>query len=432
MKKNISIALFLMLLIDAPIETKAQEKNLEALNTIATQYYSGSQKKDALIWIHLDKNLYTPGSNCLFSIYLINTSNYRLMRNDYTVYAELVDEKENIIQYALFNKQAFSLTGSIRLPDTLKEGIYRFRAFTKNIVERNPEKIAEVLVYILDPKTASPSPIPAELRLYQPFTKSTIKFLASPEGGYIISGINNKIAVSVFDAEGKPLEVDGVFKNSIDTSIIRFHTNALGLASINIAGIRNRKYKASIQFDNRTYEKDILASPVMAWQVSVVQRTKSTIKLRIALSDSLYKIKPNSYLLGVSAGKICFAANGNGMYEIEIPITNFPPGIATFQLYDQQKQLVSSRSVFIQEETLNISLTTNQKKYAPREWVKMNLDITDLSGKPLKSRFSISITDDVYLENVPNDSLYKFRLLLNDWIFDKPLSSEQLHRILQD
>ncbi len=431
MKRNIIIAA-LVLIFHYPSSLQAQNENLSALNEIASQYYNSPQKNELSRWVHLDKYLYTPGSDLWFSVYQLKAPNYVASVAEKILYADLINENDSLIRYVLLNKQGLSLSGHIKLPDSLSEGKYKFRVYTKSMMEKNPEQVAITPLFILNPGSANSSVTIGSERIYRAPGTPSVQFHCYPEGGSIISGVNNKIVVTAFDADGKPLEVEGKLTNLIDTASIRFHTNTWGLGAITLMGIKNRKYVATMQYQDQKYSEEIPASPAVAWQLSVVERTGNMVKLRVSLSDSLYKIKPVSYVIGVAGGRIFFAANGKGMYEMNVPLTNFHAGIATFKLYNEQKQLVSNRAVYKQEESVSVSITTNQKVYDPREWVKMDVNVNDYSGKPAASRFSVSVTDDVYEINPTSDSLIRVRLLLNDWLVNKSFCPEQLSQLIKD
>lgn len=431
MKRNLVIVA-LILIVNYPSTLQAQNENLGMLNEIANQYYNSPQKNELSRWVHLDRFLYTPGSDLWFSVFQLKAPNYGSSGAEKILYAELVNESDSLIRYVLLNKQALSLSGHIKLPDSLAAGRYTFRVYTKSLMEKNPEKVANTPLYIIHPLSVNSSFTTSSDKIFRPAGNQSVQFHCYPEGGSIISGVINKIIVTAFDAAGKPLEIEGKLTNLIDTVAIRFRTNKWGLAAITLLGIKNRKYVASMQYQGQKYSEEIPASPAVAWQLSVVERSANMIKLRVSLSDSLYKIKPASYVIGVAGGRIFFAANGKGMYEMNVPLNNFPAGVATFKLYDEQKQLVSNRAVYKQEESISVSIATNQKVYDAREWVKMDVNVNDYSGKPVDSRFSVSVTDDQYEINSPYDSLIRAGLLLRDWLGSKSFCPEQLPELIKD
>ncbi len=431
MKRNLVVAV-LILIVNYPSSLKAQNENLGMLNEIASQYYNSPQKNELSRWVHLDRFLYTPGSDLWFSVFQLKAPNYVSIGAEKILYAELVNESDSLVRYVLLNKQALSLSGHIKLPDTLAAGKYTFRVYTKSLIEKNPEQVTHTPLYIFHPLSANSSFTVSSERNYRAPGKQSVQFRCYPEGGSIISGVTNRMVVAAFDADGKPLEVEGKLTNLIDTVAIRFRTNKWGLASITLMGIKNRKYVASMEYQGQKYSEEIPASPAVAWQLSVVERSANMIKLRVSLSDSLYKIKPASYVIGVAGGRIFFAANGKGMYEMNVPLNNFPSGVATFMLYNEQKQLVSNRAVYKQEESVSVSIATNQKVYDAREWVKMDVNVNDYSGKPIASRFSVSVTDEAYEINSPYDSLIRARLLLKNWLGNKSFCPEQLTQLIKD
>ena len=432
MKNNYFILFFSVFLFFTAKKVDAQNGSMTVLNELALKQYAASYRNGHSIWIHLDKNIYTAGSSIWFSLYVSDNPFIAASATYKTVYVELVNESDSLIECILFNNQAEILAGKIELPDSIHTGSYRFRAYTKTVVQSIPELLAEKVIYVTKPfSVIQPGSMPMQ-RIYMPGKNASPRFSYFPEGGCIISGIPNNILISAYDAGGNPLQLQGKVTNTFDTTTIRFQTNEWGLGHFILPGIKNRKYKATIQYNGQTYYDSILLPPLIGSQVSVVKRTGKSITIRISLSDSLYKTKPASYLLGISNRKICFAANGKGMYEVEIPLANFPKGVATFNLYNEQKELVSCRSVFIKEEAIELAVNTNQKKYDPREWVKIDISVTDRSGKPLKSHFSVSVTDDSFLGNAIYDSIQLFRFLLRDWLFDKPMCTDRFAQLLND
>ena len=113
-----------------------------------------------------------------------------------------------------------------------------------------------------------------------------------------------------------------------------------------------------------------------ASQISVTEQNNQTIKIRVSLGDSLYNKNKKTYLLGVSRDSLCFAASGTNMYDVIIPKSNFPKGRATLFLFNEEKEIVSQRSVYIDTGFTRVNIETDKSSYGQREKVKLNLDVT--------------------------------------------------------
>ena len=185
MKRNLVVAV-LILIVNYPSSLKAQNENLGMLNEIANQYYNSQQKNELSRWVHLDRFLYTPGSDLWFSVFQLKAPNYVSSGAEKILYAELVNESDSLVRYVLMNKQALSLSGHIKLPDTLAAGKYTFRVYTKSLIEKNPELVTHTPLYIFHPLSGNSSlPVSSE-KNYRAPGKQSVQFHCYPEGGSII------------------------------------------------------------------------------------------------------------------------------------------------------------------------------------------------------------------------------------------------------
>ena len=199
MKRNIVIVT-LILIINFPSTLHAQNENLGMLNEIANQYYNSPQKNELSRWVHLDRFLYTPGSDLWFSVYQLKAPNYVGSGAEKILYAELVNESDSLIRYVLLNRQGLSLSGHIKLPDTLADGRYTFRVYSKGQMEKNPEQVANTPLHIINPLAGNSSVTTGSERIYRAPGNQSVQFHCYAEGGSVISGVTNKIVVTAFDA----------------------------------------------------------------------------------------------------------------------------------------------------------------------------------------------------------------------------------------
>ena len=108
-----------------------------------------------------------------------------------------------------------------------------------------------------------------------------------------------------------------------------------------------KKYAVFIKNENN-YDS-ITALPLTnfyAVQLAVTQQNNDYITVRVALEDSIYLKDYTTYLIALSGDSLCFTGVGRGMYNVVIPVTKFPPGVATLYLFNNNRMnLLSSRSI---------------------------------------------------------------------------------------
>jgi TonB-dependent SusC/RagA subfamily outer membrane receptor len=103
-----------------------------------------------------------------------------------------------------------------------------------------------------------------------------------------------------------------------------------------------------------------------------------------------------SYLVAISKDKMVFASIGRGLYQVAVPANKLPDGIVTFYLFDAGFKLLSERSVYVEDNSLHVQLTTDKKLYKPNEKVTMDLTMTDGEQKPVASLVAISVIDSSF------------------------------------
>jgi TonB-dependent SusC/RagA subfamily outer membrane receptor len=118
------------------------------------------------------------------------------------------------------------------------------------------------------------------------------------------------------------------------------------------------------------------------------------VKLRVALGDSIYSQKPASYILGTARGVLHFAAMGNGMFELDLPLDKFPEGPATIHLFNNSEQELSRRTILVKRKSLDVQIKADKENYAARQKATISIDVKDKSGNPLTALLSVSVTDD--------------------------------------
>ena len=356
---------------------------LDQLAGKLTKEYADKAKE--LIVLQTDKTIYRAGTDIWFRAFSVSSNGFPVVSNDKVIYVELADESDSVVDRVLLNKEALQYNGSVPIPTILKPGIYQLRAYTKNIFQEHPADIFISPVYITGtadkPQTTKPQ-IGNEL-IY--------KFY--PEGDNLINGVNCAVVFTATDKNGIPLQVSGYVKDNFGNEMVKFAGNGIGKIVFEPYS-KDRRYNVHIKTDNSA--EQVFSLPAIrtgAFQLSLQKQTPEELVFRIALGDSAYNKKASSYLLGIADGKICFASEGKAMYMVNIPVNTLPHGIIDFYLYDANNELRSRRTVFNEGYNSVINITSDRQEYASRQKAKLNVNVTDKEGKPVKAVFSVSITD---------------------------------------
>jgi TonB-dependent Receptor Plug Domain len=391
------IVIFLVLIINYTIGYSQQVVPV-TLDKLAGNFIRNIRKNpEEKLFVSTDKWFYSAGENIWFKVFMLDAVSLRPIHEGKNLFLDLVNAKDSIVNQVLLNIEEKRTSGNILLPPNLKEGYYWIRAYTRNILLHDSNGIFVKPVYIIN----SGNPDPRSLT--DTYNKSVVdaedtsapRLLFYPEGGSIIAGTTATIAFRALNDRGEPLEVSGWVTDTRDSTATNFKTTLPGLGKFTFDVWNPRKYFAHIKWkNNRVITYPLPHIDQFASQLSLTEQNSQTIKIRISLGDSLYNKNKKTYLLGISRDSLCFAASGTNMYDVLIPKSNFPKGRATLFLFNEEKEIVSQRSIYIDTGFTNLAVETDKSVYGPREKVKLNLNSSAFEGHPLGALFTISVTDD--------------------------------------
>lgn len=127
--------------------------------------------------------------------------------------------------------------------------------------------------------------------------------------------------------------------------------------------------------------------------------------------------KPLSIIAHVR-GLVGFAARSNetlSEFSGSIPRSRFDNGIIHFTVFDANGTPVAQKLVFNDlGNTAKLSIKPDRESYASREWVTLNIALTDVAGNPVEGSFSASI---VHEASIP-DTLWRSSDI-RDWLLLK-------------
>jgi hypothetical protein len=371
------------------------------MDSLARQFvnYIRSEKKEKII-VLTDKSFYLAGETMWLKAWCLDAVSNHFARISKNLFVDLVDDRDSVVSQLLFNLDQQRTNGKILLPGSLKEGYYWLRGYTRNILAEDSNRIFVRPVYVLNGFKPDRKALSAHARTPALAGKDSaapgLRFF--PEGGSIISGTTANVAFRASDGKGRPLDLSGYVTDTRNDTVARFNTSMPGLGRFSFDAYNPRQYLVHIKGPQKEWTYPLPKIDQFAYQLSVVSRTEHMIRVRVSLGDSLYKKNKASRLLGISRDNLCFAASGTDMYEVDIPVANFPRGRATLYLFDDQSRIVSLRPLYVfNPDTASIVLTSDKPAYGLAEKVNLNISTGPQSnGHPLKALFAVSVADSRY------------------------------------
>jgi TonB-dependent SusC/RagA subfamily outer membrane receptor len=373
---------------------QAQPNQRATLDTIAGKLMREVLKnQDDRIYLHHDKPYYMAGSDIWFRVYILKDLSGQVSGNRNNIYVTLTNDKDSVIVQTVLNSGERDWSGALNIPAKSKEGFYTLRAFTRAMNDENADKDFSTQIYVVNGKSGIARPDLPSMAKSATGPNTIMHFY--PEGGSLVNGVDNLVAIEATDGDGNPVMVEGRIIDDNQKMIATFKSDQKGHGVVLFTPFKNRSYKAIVKRPNGA-DLSFNLPPInySACQLNLVSQDEKKIRLRVVLGDSLYPKKPVSYVLGVSQDKLCFAGIGNGMFETDVSLAPFPPGPAVFYVFDEKQQLQSTRRVFIDKKNIKVLIQADKETYAARQKAVINVSVSDLEGKPLQSLFSVSVTDD--------------------------------------
>ena len=394
---------------------------LEQLASKLTKDYAEHAKE--VIVLQTDKRIYRAGTEIWFRVYSISSNGAPVESKDKVIYVELVNDKDSVIERVLLDRAALQYNGSAAIQSNLSEGFYQLRAYTKTILKEYPADLFVSSVYVMDEGNDG-------MKVPPPDNGTIFKFY--PEGDNLVNGVPSTIVFTATDKDGRPLEVSGSVKDNFNNEVAKFSGNGIGKIVFEPYS-KDRTYKVYSKASGSAEQVHSLpAIKTGAFQLSLQKHTRDEFVFRVALGDSVYKKKASSYLLGISNGKICYAASGSAMYLVTIPVSSLPHGIVDFYLFDQNKELKSKRTVFNESYSSIINITTDRPEYGSRQKIKLNIDIVDNARQPLKAVVSVSVTDKILIgeKSMHDADIYLFARNSSGLLVDEFINNAETKDLL--
>ncbi|MEM6963730.1 MAG: carboxypeptidase-like regulatory domain-containing protein [Bacteroidota bacterium] len=218
-----------------------------------------------------------------------------------------------------------------------------------------------------------------------------------PEGGDMIAGLKNKVAFKVLNEFGKPADVAGIVINANGETVANFQSYHQGMGAFNFKPLPNEKYTAKItKPTNIKGEFPLPQSLANGNLMQVVQQDDEKMQVLVQSADS-----QSLTIVLQSQGNVVYSTATTpkvGEHLIEIPTRKFPIGIAQLTMFDASERPHAERLVFLNKnKTLDIQISTDKEQYLPREKVRMQIDVKDEDGNPVRGQFSVGVTDDKLL-----------------------------------
>ncbi|MBQ8593614.1 MAG: hypothetical protein IJ467_04895 [Bacteroidaceae bacterium] len=372
-----------------PYMLPAQSEQATGDYTPAAQFFATERNMlREKLYLHLDKPYYAAGDTIWLRGTLVNADTHSYLVKSNFIYVELINANDSVVSRRKLKRDGLCFHNNLPLSNEIPEGDYSIRAYTNYMRNFDEDFFYSKRLHIGN--TLKPQKAPAAV-------KHDFHLTVMPEGGPLLAGVSQRIAFKAQANNGLGEDIYGaVFTEQGDT-IARFNTLHDGMGATLVAVPQAGKLKVAA-----TSKKDGLRK-VFPFPEAVTEG--------ISLQANLTTDGNLSYQILTSAGHtlppgLRLLAHTRSLLMAEVPLKdgetngtlptgNFPDGILHLLVTTADGKALTRRLIFInnRHERNRWLFSTDKPTYGKRERVRLDFMLQDISGRPLRGDFSLSITD---------------------------------------
>jgi hypothetical protein len=360
------------------------------------------------MYLHTDRDYYFPGDTVWFKGYFLSEGLFA--NNLHNMYMKLIDTQgKELLQAVAFINNGVTAS-HFRIPSNYAATEIYINAHTvlDSCADSKPYfKRLHILQIAKADGGMEPQGKPI---LNQGYLLNII-----PEGGVLLSGVENKIILQVLDGDGYPGKADGKLVDDRGKVLEQFQTDSVGLAAVQLTAEADRDYTIEWTATDGNKQKNILPKAVFGSKINLVdqdsivlvqlQTTKESENVFVSVGIGKRKLFDQE--LTLKSGK-----------KINIPLQkrDIEMGILQASLFDTQQKVLSRRSMLLEQERVFLTpQVTFMGEFTDKSEGKINVQLPDGEGI---AKMSVSVTDIA----IPVDTTQS---ILTDLYF-QPLSQDEL------
>jgi hypothetical protein len=384
---------FILIALLTVLSAGVYAQNTDSLR-VRYDYFSQYLSPEKL-YLHIDRNIFTPGETIWFKGYLENKSYQSVMPTSNYVYVELL--KDTVISMVLLKKSAEGFAGQMVLPDDISLGEYTIRAYT----HWNKNLPSECMFYSKIHVVGSEGISVKDATKKNPDLK--IDFY--PESGRYFAGM---MATVAFKTNYSNLK--GIIRNSKGEKIADFSTEHDGMGRFMFLPVEGEQYYAEISSEEKNDNKYALPEPSgEGGMINIRYKDEELIIHSFLLKG------PASLILHNGSEIYYCEPVGTGSNVVRVAEKGLAKGINHALLMSPEGKILAERLFFIYEiDNVGIDLKFDKDQYKTRQRVVVNATLKDSTGQPVVGEFSVSVLDGNFRDFSQEESIDSYMLISSE------------------
>ncbi len=366
------------------------------------------------VYLHTDKSIYNTSESICFCAYLVDATWHTPLHNT-TVYVELIaDYNKTLVCSRNIKMTNGTGHGDMLLADSLLEGKYHLRAYTRNMQNYDENYFFHKTVYIHSKVKIAHPGLNQDTNSNQEFQ---LQFF--PEGGNMVTGIACKVAFKATNSDGESMEVEGIIMDNNKRKVCDFKSVHSGMGTFSLIPEKDKRYKAYVIKNNKEYKFKLPESLKKGYQMTIANSSDEII---VSVRNSPSKSMDSCFIIGQCRGEI-FAVYEKVKSEKPFEFTalkkDLPGGIIHFTLFDKHgipwcERLIYNYNTVNSPEEITLNMDTISYKTRKKIVVSFNsnpqLDCTSIENLSLTVAKS-----DLSNSSNGNNTIHNYLFLISEF-----------------
>ena len=315
--------------------------------------------------------VFSPGDTAFFSAWYM-TEDLQAIKGDHLITLDLIAGNGSTAQRIRFKSHNGTGFNQMALRQDLPPGEYRFVAYTEWMRNFGDAWFFQKKVQII-----------SKMELLAPRKENRIEFY--PEGGQLIEGINNRVAVT------GPPSVELHIHDVSSVENINVRLDSTGTGSFLITPKANQSYATEWPAQGKMWKLPIAASDGIGVQIETGDRCE----VLLSLPPKSILANKEIYAIVNSMGKILVkqrvAIRDDQPFHLQVPKHDKGDALHQLFVFDNAGQLLAER-VFVPYNTMNVQVNIQfPSDVRQRESISGSIEVLDASGNTLESNMTVTV-----------------------------------------
>lgn len=422
--QTIKLTLLLFVLMQVAQAVFALQNSNQPSNNILERFETYHDRfQEQKVFIHTDKDKYMAGESIWLKAYTVNARNHKPDTLSTNLHVKLFNTQGDLVSILLMRLQNGTSHGDITLPDSLSGGSYRLKAYTDWMKNFDDDFFfyKDIQVYSpIEENFIRRRDVLRNRRFNRKLerTSEKMQFAVFPEGGYLVAGLENKVAFKAANSLGEGANATGDLVDNQGRKVLSFETFHHGMGAFSFTPEPGKRYTANIIFENGEDKRLRLPEAKTQGYLLTASQTDDLLKVKVLTNFDQQDhpgMERELFVMAHTRGQMVLREQVNlasQQYTIEMPVNQIPDGVFHITLFTSQGQPLAERLVFINKGEINrAQVTSRQTEEDGRQMVNLNIALED---NPEGGSYSLAFIDTEATETGYNQNIASHLLMFSD------------------